>query len=179
MAQLIIRTAAFLFLGILGLTTLLAAAQEIDWNKAKQLHQKSLRGERLTEEEQAYHDRAAQALGSKAGAKRPPFQPSQPPVGLKPLSDMTADDRYKDQDGGLYGGGGNEPPEKHLQAALRQAKMIQPLDAEGKRSDKGTIGFVSIGMSNTTQEFSVFVALANADPANSSKVVIVDGRRAG
>src|SRR5438309_557350 len=32
-------------------------------------------------------------------------------VGLKPLTDMTAEDRYKGEAGGLYGGGKNEPPE--------------------------------------------------------------------
>src|SRR5262249_60110349 len=31
-------------------------------------------------------------------------------VGLKPLTEMTAADRYKGEDGGLYGGGRNQPP---------------------------------------------------------------------
>ena len=92
---------------------------------------------------------------------------------------MTAQDRYKGEDGGLYGGGKNDPPEKHLQAAMQEAKAIQPLDTEGKPADDGKIGFISIGMSNTTQEFSVFVRLANADPAKSPKVVIVDGAQGG
>jgi hypothetical protein len=98
---------------------------------------------------------------------------------LKPLSDMTAEDRYRGEDGGLYGSGENEPPQKQLQAALQQAKSIRPLDAEGEPADDGKIGFISIGMSNTTQEFSVFVRLANADPAKSPKVAIVDGAQGG
>jgi len=121
----------------------------------------------------------AVAQQEQAGGKRPSFQGTGPPVGLKPLTDMTANDRYKDQDGGLYGGGGNKPPKKHLQAALQQAKLIRPLDDEGRPSEEGKIGFVSIGMSNTTQEFSAFVRLANADPAKSPKVVIVDGAQGG
>jgi hypothetical protein len=96
---------------------------------------------------------------------------------------MTAEDRYKGEDGGLYGGGKNVPPERHLQAALEQARAIRPLDADGKPApeDKGSgkIGFISIGMSNTTQEFSAFVRLANADAEKSPKVVIVDGAQGG
>jgi hypothetical protein len=150
----------------------------IDWNRAQQLHQRFVRGEKLTEEEQAYHDRAAKALRAKGGPGQPP-PPSKPPVGLKPLSDMTAQDRYKSQDGGLYGGGKNEPPQAHLQAAMKQAKLIRPLDAEGKPSDEGKIVLVSIGMSNTTQEFSAFVRMANADTDKSPRVVIVDGAQGG
>ncbi len=206
----------------LGLVHALAQEEPIDWNQARQLHEKFVRGEKLTDEEQAYHDRAAKALRAKAGKQpdggidwektkrlrqrllngekltdneRAYLQRAQqtlqrqsprqfgpvikPPVGLKPLTDMTAADRYKGQDGGLYGGGKNEPPEKHLQAAMQQAKMIRPLDAKGKPSEDGKIGFVSIGMSNTTQEFSAFVRLANDDPAKSPKVVIVDGAQGG
>ncbi|MBM4088017.1 MAG: SGNH/GDSL hydrolase family protein [Planctomycetes bacterium] len=174
-------SACVLFLMVLArpIPQVVAQQEEIDWTKAKLLHQRFVRGEKLTEEEQAYHDQAAQALRVKAGAKRPTFQPSQPPGGLKPLSDMTAGDRYKEQDGGLYGGGSNEPPDKHLQAALQQAKAIQPLDAKGQPAEAGKIGFLSIGMSNTTQEFSMFVLLANADSAKSPNVVIVDGAQGG
>ena len=142
---------------VLGLFQVVAETEEkIDWKRAQQLHQKFVRGEKLTEEEQAYHDRAARELRAKEKAEHPPAPPKSS-VGLKPLGDMTADDRYKGQDGGLYGGGKNEPPEKHLQAALRQSKLIRPLDGDGKPSDNGKIVLVSIGMSNTTQEFSAFM----------------------
>jgi hypothetical protein len=150
----------------------------IDWARARQIHQKFVRGEKLTAEEQAYHDRAVKAF--QAGA-RPgnPGMPTKPPVGLKPLCDMTAEDRYKGEDGGLYGGGKNIPPEKHLQAALAAARAIRPLDAAGRPAPDGKIGFISIGMSNTTQEFSAFVRLANADSDKSPKVAIVDGAQGG
>src|SRR5438105_2633694 len=42
-------------------------------------------------------------------------------VGLKPLTEMTADDRYKGEDGGLYGRGKNTPPEAHAKAAAGHA----------------------------------------------------------
>ena len=171
-------TKALTFSSFLALVVLAIAqtSDQIDWNRAQQLHQRFMKGENLSEEEQAYHDRAAKALQAKGKAQQPP---AKPPVGLKPLCDMTAEDHYKGQDGGLYGGGKNEPPETHLQAALREAKLIRPLDGEGKPSENGKIVFVSIGMSNTTQEFSAFMRLANADPAKSPKVVIVDGAQGG
>lgn len=150
----------------------------IDWAKAERLHQKFVRGEKLTEEERAYHDRAAKVIQSRSKSQSPPGPVIKPPAGLRPLSDMSAQDRYKGQDGGLYGGGKNEPPEKHLQAAMVQAKLIQPLDADGKPDDDGKIVLISVGMSNTTQEFSTFIRLANADFAKSPKVVIVDGCKA-
>jgi hypothetical protein len=175
-SRLVLFAAWMLWLGLAPVV--IHVEEQIDWNRAKQLHQRFLKGEKLTDAEQAYHDRAAQAI--RAGAKPETLAPpARPTVGLAPLSDMTARDRYQGEDGGLYGGGKNEPPEKHLEAALRQAKAIQPLDAEGKPSGDGKIGFISIGMSNTTQEFSVFVRLANADPAKSPRVAIVDGAQGG
>jgi hypothetical protein len=95
-------------------------------------------------------------------------------IGQKPLTEMSSTDRYKGQDGGLYGGGKNEPPERHREAALAALKRVQPLDSKGKPSADGTIGFLSISMSNATQEFSQFKRLADADPAKSPSVTIVD-----
>ena len=105
--------------------------------------------------------------------------PAKPSLGLIPLSDMTATDRYKEQDGGLYGQGKNSPPEAHLQAALREAGKIVPRDAKGEPSPDGKIVMISNGMSNTTQEFSRFVELANADPEKSPQVQIVDCAQGG
>jgi hypothetical protein len=98
---------------------------------------------------------------------------------LKPLADMTAEDRFKGQDGGLYGGGKNDPPESHLRAALRLAAMIRPLDADGLPAEDGKIVLISVGMSNTTQEFSAFMRAAGGDAARSAKVVLVDGAQGG
>jgi hypothetical protein len=146
----------------------------IDWKKANQIHQKFVRGEKLTTEEQAYHDRVTKLLQAR---QQPP--PAKPPTGLKPLCDMSAENRYKGQDGGLYGDGKNEPPEKHLQAAIEQARLIRPVNAEGKPSEDGKIVLISVGMSNTTMEFSRFIPRANADAEKSPKVVIVDGAQGG
>jgi len=100
-------------------------------------------------------------------------------VGLKPLTDMTAEDRYKGEDGGLYGGGSNQPPAAHLAAAKRQTARIVPVDADGKPEEDGKIGLVSISMSNATQEYSVFKRLADADERKSPHVAIVDCAQGG
>jgi len=100
-------------------------------------------------------------------------------VGFKPLTEMAASDKYKGEDGGLYGGGKNEPPEAHLVAAKRESAKIVPLDADGKPSEKGTIALVSISMSNATQEFSMFKQIADRDEKKSSRVTIVDCAQGG
>jgi hypothetical protein len=100
-------------------------------------------------------------------------------VGFKPLTVMTASDRYKGEDGGLYGGGRNTPPESHFSAAKEATAKIIPLDAAGKPAANGTIAFVSISMSNATQEFSAFKQLADSDPERSRLVTIVDCAQSG
>ncbi len=150
------------------------SAEAIDWKKARQLHQRVQDGEKLTAEEQAYYERARSMRGrTGAGPQR------KAPDHLPPLTDFGASDRYEDQDGGLYGGGSNTPPEAHRKAAEEQIARIQPLDEEGKPSAEGTIVFVSISMSNATQEFSLFKRLADASPKKSPKVTIVDCAQGG
>jgi len=100
-------------------------------------------------------------------------------VGLKPLTEMTADDRYKGEDGGLYGRGKNRPPLAHMAAAQKQTERIVPLDAEGKPSRNGKIGLVSISMSNATMEYSLFKQIADKDPQKSPVVTIVDCAQGG
>ncbi len=102
-----------------------------------------------------------------------------PAAGPKPLTEMTAEDRYKGQDGGLYGAGKNVPPPAHAAAAARLSAKIIPLDAEGKPSQQGKIGLVSISMSNATMEYSLFKQLADADPQKSPAVAIVDCAQGG
>ena len=73
--------------------------------------------------------------------------------------------------GGLYGHGQNVPPQSHLQAAQVQTALIVPRDALGNPSDAGKIVLISLGMSNTTQEFSAFKTLADADPNKSDLLI--------
>jgi hypothetical protein len=99
-------------------------------------------------------------------------------IGAVPLSDLGTG-TYLGFQGGLYPGGQNTPPPAH--AALGQAAManVTPRDALGMPAAGGRIGLVSLGMSNTTQEFSTWVAMANADPNRNGQVTVVDGAQGG
>jgi hypothetical protein len=141
-------------------------AEPIDFMRARALMRKKQQGEKLTADEEAYLQKAIAARRGQAGP-RPGAAEAKEKTGFKPLTEMSAEDRYKGQDGGLYGGGSNTPPDAHRQAALAAAARIQPLDADGKPAADGRIVLVSISMSNATQEFSKFKNIADADPAKS------------
>jgi len=117
-------------------------------------------------------------LGKKAGSS-PPQGAGKSSVGFKPLTEMTAQDKYQGEDGGLYGGGENEPPQAYQAAAKKETAKIAPLDAAGRSSPTGKIVLISISMSNATQEFSRFKQIADADPRKSGLVTIVDCAQGG
>lgn len=169
---------AALFLGAISLFAQ-ATDPRIDWDMAKQLYQREQRGEKLNSEEQSYLDKAKEAR--RGGGNRPGGAGNQrkAPESLKPLTDMTADDTYEGEDGGLYGKGSNEPPEALRKSAEAALAQIQPLDPEGKPSDSGRVVLVSISMSNATQEFSFFKGIADKDSRKSDKLTIVDCAQGG
>ena len=159
--------------------------EDIDWTKARALHERHSNGGKLTAEELAYYNLARQSRGlPPAGAATggsPPAaeqKPVSPARSYTPITELGTQ-LYEGQDGGLYGGGKNEPPAAHAAAAQRETAKLRPLDADGKPSEDGKIVLLSLGMSNTTQEFSRFKQLADADPLKSARVVIVDGAQGG
>lgn len=97
---------------------------------------------------------------------------------LKPLTEL-GKDRYQDFPGGLYLDGLNERPPAHEAAGLALAKQVQPLNAEGKPDPEGKIVLLSVGMSNTTQAFSMFKQLADADKEKNPRLTLVDGAQGG
>jgi hypothetical protein len=175
-----VMTACLVTLCLLGWSARGGQDEPIDFEKARQLRQRMLNGERLGEEERAYLERAKAAFQKKqAGARKGIAPGGKDHPGLVPLTDLTGEARYKGRDGGLYGGGRNEAPEAHLRAAMAAARQIRPLDAEGRPSPEGKVVLISVGMSNTTQEFRAFMKLAGQDPDKSPSVVLVDGAQGG
>jgi len=174
-------TAAFVLLASLACMVLANDEKAIDWQRAKELLQKQQRGEKLTEAESAYLERAKKVRQERQSAARPQQKAPEATetTGLIPLTEMKKDALYKGQSGGLYGKGRNTPPDSHYAAAQKELAKIQPLDAQGRPSKTGKIVLISLGMSNTTQEFSVFKELADADPNKSPDVVIVDCAQGG
>ena len=137
----LLLTACLVALGLVGWSVLAGQDDPIDFEKARQLRQRVLKGERLGEEERAYLERAKAAFQKKqAGAGKGVSAAGKDSLGLTPLTDLAGEARYKGQDGGLYGGGRNGPPEAHLRAALEASRKIRPLDAEGQPAPDGKVG---------------------------------------
>jgi len=99
-------------------------------------------------------------------------------VGFTPVSDLGTR-TYNGQAGGLYPNGSNTRPASHESAGLARARAIVPLDRDGQPDSNGQYVLVSTGMSNTTQKFSVFKTLADADPTRDRHLTIVDGAQGG
>lgn len=99
-------------------------------------------------------------------------------VGLTALPDLGTG-TYKGETGGLYPGGTNEPPAAYADAGLRASRSIVPRDAQGRPDPNGKSVLLSVGMSNATQEFSAFVAMARGDAKRDPHVVVVDGAQGG
>ena len=59
------------------------------------------------------------------------------------------------------------------------AREIRPLDADGNPFDRGAIVLMSIGMSNTTQEFGAFQRLASSQNDLNPALKLVDGAQGG
>ncbi len=164
-----------------------AVEQSIDWDKARQLRTKQKQGQTLTQEETKYLQRAMEARRKmprggpkdRAGRQRPPQAEGKSSMDLVPLTDMTGKDKYKGEEGGLYGAGKNRPPKAHQEAAERELARIRPLDAKGAPAKDGKIVLISVGMSNTTQEFSMFKKIADSDKDKSPDVVVVDCAQGG
>jgi hypothetical protein len=149
-----------------------------DPGRGLRLFQRELLGEKLTPEEAAFLQRALEErLRRPAGKSRALLE--RETTGLKPLTEMSAEDRYEGEDGGLYGGGRNTPTDEHSQALQKELARIEPLDDTGKPAKDGKIGFISLSMSNATQEFSTFKRLADADKEKSPRVAIVDCAQGG
>ncbi|MCW3816374.1 hypothetical protein ONA91_18170 [Micromonospora sp. DR5-3] len=107
-----------------------------------------------------------------------------------PINDLGTGS-YLGFQGGLYPAGRNTMPDSHRAAGVTRALRVRPLDTSGTPSANGKYVLLSIGMSNTTQEFCSgdangrcapysFIGQAAADPqVNHDKLAIVDGAAGG
>ncbi|MEU4567194.1 hypothetical protein [Micromonospora sp. NPDC023956] len=120
-------------------------------------------------------------LGSEAAAVTAPSIP------LNDLANRT----YLNFPGGLYPNGSNVLPAAHGNAGINRARRVRPLDANGAPNVNGKVVLLSVGMSNTTQEFCArrpngqcapwsFSGRAAVDPqVDHSTLAIVDGAAGG
>ncbi|MGD0258369.1 MAG: hypothetical protein ABSD29_00925 [Verrucomicrobiota bacterium] len=177
--------AAVMLTMLAGGALLAADDAGIDPVRGRALMEKWQRGEALTPEESAYLDRVRAEIRRRTAQKRAANQPTgtnAPAVQadwsrLVPLTDLT--NTYKGQDGGLYGGGKNEPPAAHRSAWLKACAQVQPLGAGGHPARDGKIVLLTVGFSNTHLESEDFVRTGSAAPQKAPSVVLVDGAIGG
>jgi hypothetical protein len=112
-------------------------------------------------------------------------------VGHVPLNDLGAGLYLGQFQGGLYPGGVNTVPGGHAAEGLTRASAIQPRDTNGGPAGDGVYVLLSVGMSNTTQEFCsqngfepcdewTFAGQAADHPfLSSTGLVIANGARGG
>lgn len=110
---------------------------------------------------------------------------------IEPLNDLGSGLYLGQYQGGLYRGGANAPPIGHETEGLLRAAAIEPLDALGRPDPEGRYILMSIGMSNTTQEYCggqsssncrewSFMGQAADDPrVNHESLVLIDGAAGG
>lgn len=87
-----------------------------------------------------------------------------------PLTDLGSK-TFAGYRGGLYPGGRVAPSAAYLKKGLAAAKLVKPIE--------GKIVLLSIGMSNTTQEWQKFMQLASTYAKRNPAVTIVDGAQGG
>jgi hypothetical protein len=94
-----------------------------------------------------------------------------------PLNDLTG--MYMGQDGGLYGGGRNQPDPLFAAAVSGELARIVPRDARGVASPTGRIGLVALGQSTTRMYFSTFEAFVRANAPKLNRITTVNAGQDG
>lgn len=168
-------------LNIIGATAVLLtifSLGSLQWDaqKARDLREKQRAGVKLSPEE----EEDLRGYNKWRRQQREEFLRRNPPrdsTGLVPLMDLKGN--YRQEEGGLYPGGLNQPPPSHLLAGLRLAAEVLPRDGAGQPDPRGRVVLLSVGMSNTTQEFQAFQRLAEKTPDLHPALLLVDGAQGG
>ena len=100
-------------------------------------------------------------------------------VGLTPINDLGTG-FYRGWQGGLYPGGSNAMPAEHLAAGEAFATQVRPLGPDGQPDPQGgKIVLLSIGMSNSWQEFRTFKSMTDDVQQINPALVVVNGAQPG
>ncbi|MGH2575200.1 MAG: T9SS type A sorting domain-containing protein [Ignavibacteria bacterium] len=100
-------------------------------------------------------------------------------TGRPPLLDLGTG-HWHGYQGGLYPNGSNIRPASHNNGGLMMASQVRPLDTAGNYDPvNGSIVWLSIGMSNTTQETQQFIPLTDTFQNKNPKLILVDGAQGG
>ena len=96
-----------------------------------------------------------------------------------PLIDF-GDKTYRGFQGGLYPDGSNQRPSSHNAAGVAIAQSIKPLNTSAAVDEtNGKIVWLSIGMSNTTQETQEFLSVMQTFANKNPQLTLVDGAQSG
>ena len=102
------------------------------------------------------------------------------PTGFTPINDLGPNLYLNQYQGGLYPNGSNAMPATHAGVGNARAAAVVPRDFTGAPDASGKYVLLSIGMSNTTQEFSTFIIQAAGDArVNQTTLRLVDGASGG
>ena len=173
---LVLATAALLYTAAISIRPPAVHAQgqkSANDRRFEEIMAKRARGEEVSAEDRQFaqgvmagrKEKQAKILAEYAAMHAPKDS-----TGMIPLPDL-GNGTYKGETGGLYPSGENTPPAAHLKAGRIAAAKIAPID--------GKIVFLSVGMSNTTMEFSAFQKLAENETGLNPNLVIVDGAQGG
>jgi hypothetical protein len=162
------------FLAFALLVPVVSAQQVTDAERQRfeEIKARHDRGEPVNAADREFAQRIMQRMNqAQAAARNQDWAKAHPPretTGMVPLPDLGTG-TYQGEEGGLYPGGKTTPPEAHLAAGVARAKQV---------AANPKIVLLSIGMSNTTQEFSAFQRLA-AGAGLNPKLTLVDGAQGG
>lgn len=100
-------------------------------------------------------------------------------VGSTPINDLGTG-YFRGFQGGLYPGGSNVRPYIHNTDGKNIANNIVPLDTAGNYDPvSGKIVLMSVGMSNTSIEFTDFMSYVTSSVNINPKLVVVNGAQGG
>lgn len=98
--------------------------------------------------------------------------------GLIPIPEL-GEKEYHGFKGGLYPGSRNERPADHEARGRNLSEQVGPLDDRGRPDPGGKIVFLTVGMSNTSQDSTAFAQAAAGDPQKNPRLLIVNGAQGG